>query len=217
MILITRPIKQAISTQQELEFLGYNSVIFSLLEIYPENFEMDFGSYDAVIITSQNAAEIVRKKLNDIPLFLVGEESAAILSDRNIKCAAQDAKELLAKIKAYPYKNYLYLSGDHISTKIDSKLKAYGINVERRVIYKSVAATKLPKDILQYITCILFYSARTAETFTKLVGDYDLSKCKALCISHKTADKIQSLKWKQVIVADKPNEKALFSLLYKTQ
>ena len=41
MILITRPIKQAIATQQELEFRGYNSVVYPLLEIYPEHFEVD--------------------------------------------------------------------------------------------------------------------------------------------------------------------------------
>lgn len=204
MILITRPIKQAIATQQELEFIGYNSVVYPLLEIHPENFEADFSKYDAVIITSQNAAEIVRAKLNDISLFLVGAESAAILHDKNIQFVAQDAKELLAKIKTYPYKNYLYLSGDHISTKI---------NAERKIVYRSVAVTKLPKEILEYVTCVLFYSARTAEIFSKLIGSYNLSQCKALCISQKTADQIEHLAWQSVVVARKPNEASLLECL----
>jgi uroporphyrinogen-III synthase len=207
MILITRPIKQAIATQQELEFRGYNSVVYPLLEIHPENFEVDFSKYDAAIITSQNAAEIVRAKLNNIPLFLVGAESAAILYDKNIQCVAQDAKELLAKIKTYPYKNYLYLSGDHISTKI---------NADRKIVYRSVAVTKLPKEILEYVTSVLFYSARTAETFAKLIGNYNLSKCEALCISQKTADQIKHLAWQSILVAKNPNENTLFSLLDKT-
>ncbi len=208
MILITRPIKQAIATQQELELRGYNSVIYPLLEIHPESFEVDFSKYDAVIITSQNAAEIVLPKINNIPLFLVGAESATILHDKNIQCVAQDARELLEKVKTYPYKNYLYLSGDHISTRIDQQLQA-----ERIVIYKSVAVTKLPKDILEYITCVLFYSARTAETFAKLIGNYNLNKCKALCISQKTADQIANLNWKSVEVSKKPDENSLLKLL----
>lgn len=208
MILITRPIKQAIATQQELEFRGHNSVIYPLLEIHPESFEVDFSKYDAVIITSQNAAEIILPKINNIPLFLVGAESATILYDKNIQCVAQDARELLEKIETYPYKNYLYLSGDHISTKIDQLIQA-----ERKIIYKSVAVTKLPRDILQYVTCILFYSARTAETFAKLIGNYNLSKCKALCISQKTADELMHLNWKSVEVAQKPDENSLLKLL----
>ncbi len=213
MILITRPIKQAIATQHELEFKGYNSVIYPLLEIHPESFEVDFDKHDAVIITSQNAAEISSSIINNSPLFLVGEESAAILYDKNIKVVARDAKELLVKIKMYPYKNYLYLSGDHISTKIDLQLKHQGVNVERKIVYKSIAISHLPTEILEYVKCVLFYSARTAETFAKLIGSYNLGKCKALCISHKTAEKIKHLKWESIKIAEKPNEKSLLELL----
>ncbi len=208
MILITRPIKQAIETQQELKFRGFHSIIYPLLEIHPENFFVDFSKYDAAIITSQNAAEIIYKQINDIPLFLVGEEAASILYGKNIKCVAQDANDVIVKIKEHPYKNYLYLSGDHISTKIDEQL-----NADRKVIYKSVAVSKFPTEILEQVTCILFYSARTALTFANLIGKYDLSKCKAVCISHKTAEQIKHLNWNEVLVSPIPAQDSLLNLL----
>jgi uroporphyrinogen-III synthase len=66
---------------------------------------------------------------------------------------------------------------------------------------------------LQHVTKILFYSARTAEVFASLVGKLDLTGCQALCISQKTAEKLSSLKWKDILIAQKPDEESLFSLL----
>lgn len=153
-------LSKAIATQHELEFKGYNSVIYlPLLEIHPESFEVDFDKHDAVIITSQNAAEISSSIINNSPLFLVGEESAAILYDKNIKVVARDAKELLVKIKMYPYKNYLYLSGDHISTKIDLQLKHQGVNVERKIVYKSIAISHFAnRDLRVCKMCFVLFS-----------------------------------------------------------
>lgn len=216
MILITRPLKHAISTQQELEFRGSNSVVYPLLEIYPVHDALPLaGDYDAVIITSQNAAEMVRNDqlIKTKPLFLVGDESALILKEHNIASTSQDAAELILKVKTYPYKKILYLSGDHVSTQIDQVLKEEGFDVERKIVYQSIAVTHLPKDILEFIRHILFYSARTAETFAKLIGHHNLSKCKALCISQKTADQIKHLNWQEIQIAEKPNENSLLSLL----
>lgn len=212
MILITRPLAQALETQVRIDFLGYNCVIYPLLEIIQIPNALDHVSqdFDNIMITSRNAAEFVKQKegfAKDKKFFVVGKETAEILSDYNVQVVGQNVEDLLKQSKNINLGNCLYLSGDHIS----HDLTQYG--VKRVVIYKSLAATHLPLEVFDRVDTVLLYSKRTAEIFKSLTASYDLSKCTALCFSEKIAQELGGLGLKGVKISSFPTEDSLLSLL----
>ena len=217
MILITRPIEQADSTQKKLSKLGFESKICPLLEIMKlDHLGIVDHSYDAIIITSQHAAQVALNIpwLKEKKAFLVGTKSAKILNGFDIKYVAKDSTDLLKHLQiALPAKSkLLFICGDFIADNLDTKLKKAGFKLTKSVVYKSVGVTSLDPETLSGITKILFYSPRTAEIFLN-VYQGDTSKIEAVCISNKTAEILSETKFQSVRVSEEPNEDSMLKLL----
>jgi len=213
MILVTRPFKQSLRTQEELEFRGYNCLVYPLMDIRPkQNWVAEIkDGYDGIIITSQNAAEIVKSHplLRAVSLYVVGGESSKILLEGNIKFVAEDSSELAKYLKKQNLQKLLFLSGDYVSTDFIKCAK----EVKRVVVYESVAINKLPLEMMEFVRHVLFYSPRSAEIFRTLITNYNLKKITAICMSKKVAKAIADLDWAEVKIAKKPNESSLLSFL----
>lgn len=221
MILITRPLENSIRTLKKLEALGLTGKIFPLLEI---NFDrlaiqnIDFNAAEIIVVTSQSAYKALKNfKISfNKPVLVVGQRTGELLKDSgyNIRAIRNTASELLDYIERNISRNkkLLYLSGDHIASDLDTKLLELGFNLERKIIYSSVAVKAMPESILQNVDKILFYSPRTAKIFTEVCPN-KLDTVSAVCISNNTAKMLNNLKLKAVYVVQSPTEKDMLDLL----
>lgn len=217
MILITRPIEQSESTQKKLSKLGFESRVCPLLEIMKlDHPDIIDHSYDAIIITSQHAAQVALgiQWLKDKKAFLVGTKSAKILNGFDIKYVAKDGTDLLKHLQInLPTKSkLLFICGDFIADHLDTKLKKVGFRLTKSVVYKSVGVTALDPEILNGVKKILFYSPRTAEIFLKVYNG-STTEFEAICISSKTAESLSGKSFKSIKIAEEPNEDSMLKLL----
>ncbi len=221
MILITRPLESAYNTLDKVKAMGLMGKVFPLLKIefnVPALKQIDFKSFDVIVITSQNISNALKKNSLSVdnPILVVGERNAGLLSESgfNVQAYKPTATDLLAYIceKVSLFKKILYLSGDHIASQLDTKLTSLGYNVKRRVVYSSIAVDTLPAEVLRDVRQILFYSSRTAKVFSEVCHN-DLSLVTAICISENTAFMLKSLNFKDILVANLPTEESMLSLL----
>lgn len=202
MILITRPQKQAQKTQKILQADGFKCKIFPLLKIeYFWDVLANVKDYQNVIVTSIHAAKVLVKssRFMQAKFYVVGNKVSTYLLNYGYKVTgvAATAAELVV-----PNHSTIHISGDYI---------AHDFGYERIVVYKSIAVTASPKDLLSDVETILFYSPRTARAFRNLMPK--LNNISAICISFNTALPLKSLNFKQILIAENPTEKSMLKLL----
>lgn len=174
-----------------------------------------------IIITSKNALRALegRENLKEIPLFVVGDQTALFAKERGfltVLSASGTSQELLHLIleKASPKKGILWhLSGDIVKGNIVETLKAKGFEAKQRRVYHIEEAKALPPSLLfdlehQRISHILFFSPRMTTLFIHLLRKKRLEKvtCQmtALCLSQDVLKEALELEWKKVWVSSKP-------------
>lgn len=219
MLLITRPIKDSLKTAERLAGLGFQTVIHPLLTIQNlSNINPDFSRYTHLLITSYNAITAIdTKHLNNLNAFVVGARSAKALKGLGIGkiIMAKDIQHLKKVIclKKPTSIKILYLSGDKITSGLFSYLKNHGFFIERLIVYKSII-NNTKAISLKSITNVMLYSTRTAQAFKMLYSNEDLNNLNLICISNKVANVVKSLKVKQILVANLPEEDSMIKLLY---
>lgn len=228
-VLVTRPEADALRTAKRLKALGYEAVIDPLLKIEAMEFEPVTGRYDGVIITSTNAIRAAGEKtiaaLRSLPLYAVGMQSGEAAFEagfRDIKTGG-DAFALAALLRKSltAGARLLYLAGAARAQDLAALVKDAGIEIELRVVYRAVPATKFSEDTIAYlrgegIGAVLHYSRRSAKNFITLLEKEKLlpeaSTLRHLCISDTAAAPLHSAGFR-VEVAHEPSEDALFALL----
>jgi uroporphyrinogen-III synthase len=225
-VLLTRPHDLAVVSQQNLLKLGVQSLIVPAIEIKYPDIQIVDNNYDAIAITSQHAAVAVERNawMKNIQAFAVGEktkESLVRIGLNNVVSSNGDALDLEETIaqSIKPPSKILYLAGDNVSYNLDGNLQAKGYDVYKAIVYEAIARSSLSSDeiddINSFVITILFYSSRTADIFCKLMSKYqiDLSNKIAICISESCAKYVAALNWREIRIADHPNEKEIFKLL----
>ena len=214
MILITRPLPQAISTQDKLQAIGHDSRIYPLLEIEFVDFDLH-DTFDYIIITSQNAAKALRTKPTiGAQALVVGQKTGSQIEQHGYEVVftAQDAEHLYKQIVlSIPrMASILYLSGNHIAFPLVQKLELEGYRITQKVVYNAKAIEHLPA--LTGIDTILFYSPRTARIF-KNNSQIDYYNIQALCISQNTARQLDGVQFSNLKIASAPDEDSMLELL----
>jgi uroporphyrinogen-III synthase len=218
-VLITREQESALHTANKLLAKGYGVVLNPLISIVYCDLEVvEKTQSDYMLITSFNAAKRVPdvyKDLSGIKLITVGEKSAEYLKSKGVDViyTAADAEDLMNDIVNVVQDNASidFVCGDHIASDLDVKLSNKGFQINKMIVYKSIAATTFKMSILKRIDTVLFYSPRTATIFAELVGEAKryLQYIDCICISQNVAQKIQEIGFKSVRVADGPTEDEL--------
>jgi len=112
----------------------------------------------------------------------------------------------------------LHIAGTRIAGDLAGRLEKAGFHYRRCVLYEARTADGLSDKALALLKAgaidgVLLYSPRTAATFSLLVekaGLYDaLLTMTAFCLSSAVAGKIGEIAWKDIIVADAPDEVSL--------
>ncbi len=231
-VLVTRPQEQAEVTAALLSDAGHRPLIQPLLDIEPCAVRFaDSGAYQAVVLTSANAVRCLGETgvRLDLPAYVVGTATAAAAKAAGfgtVRIADGDGLSLAAMIRRAldpQAGRLLHPSGEHVATDLVAILGAEGFAVDRVIVYRAVPRTSLAAPAAEALADgslndVLFFSARTAETFTEIVNRRNLQAAvgtvRALCLSEQIAATAQrELSWKDVSVAALTDQAALLTAL----
>jgi len=225
LVLITRPLEDAAATAREVEALGFAAFTEPMLTIHPLPFAMP-ENYHGLIFTSANAVRAAASVIenSDRPVYCVGDHTAEVARAcgwTTIASAGGDAGDLLRTLKAEgfnPAQKLVHLSGFDISRNIELE----DFTIERVVVYKAEKARELSARCLEIIdekgfAAALFFSARSAQTFTEVLEKHGRTRSvktiKALCLADSVVKSLRHLPWQDVQVAARPDFPSLTALL----
>jgi uroporphyrinogen-III synthase len=236
-ILVTRPHPDNETTAEALRARGHVVLLAPVLKFEPMAFrdESEAG-FGAIIVTSANAIRAVAPQLRDLglldlPLFAVGEHTAAVARHAGfdeVIVAGGDAASLRDKVmksargKVLKKKStLLYLAGADLSRDLGGELGAEGFNVITQTTYRMVPVRHLPREVCEGfaahdIAAVLHYSRRSARAFLEAARDEGV-EISALaipqcCLSEAVAAVLRDA-GAQALVAATPDESALFECL----
>jgi uroporphyrinogen-III synthase len=235
-LLITRPEIDAQPLRVELSARGHDSLIAPLLEIeFLADVRLDLTGVQALVITSANGARALDNRGIDnrgidlaIKIFAVGDASARAcraLGFSNIASANGDVSDLAALISRHikPQDGpLLHVAGTKVAGDLAGALETAGISLKRVVLYRARIAATLPPAIVAELSNnnldgALFFSPRTARSFVSLLQLADLSeacnKLTGFCLSQAVAHELRDLPWRNLVVAEAPNQSALLAAI----
>ena len=175
----------------------------------------------ALVITSGQAVPAVPLRLHGVPVFCVGDATAAKLrmaGFTRVESAAGDAEALAKLIIARNIPGLHVLAvGERHGQKLAADLREAGISVLRRRVYKVAKLRVMPEAIRAALTDqnfdgALFYSAETAGAFAALKPP-GTAGMQAYALSQKIAKSLQDLPWAAIHVAIAPTEADLMAML----
>jgi uroporphyrinogen-III synthase len=233
-VLVTRPSPDSEATAAALRARGYEVMQAPMLRFEPVACSGLDAEYGAVIVTSANALRAVEgqvERLLELPLFAVGETTAAAARKTGfgkVSAAKSEAAALrdlvLAGFKKRQFKKsdaLLYLAGADLSHDLAGDLGADGLNIVTVTTYRMAALASLSREVCEAfaantIQAVLHYSQRSARAFL------DASRAEGVeisalavphcCLSQNIAAILHEA-GAQVFSAASADERALFAAL----
>jgi uroporphyrinogen-III synthase len=229
LIVITRPRPQAEALAAGLGERGHECLIEPMLEIEPlPGGRPSLAGVQAIVLTSANAVPALFESARRLPVFAVGETTAAAARAagcERLTAAEGDAGALgrLIAARCHPGDGaLLHLSGEEVREELEQALAPAGFELRRQIVYRAVAARSLSPELqmaLRHGTvgAVLLFSPRTAGTLAALMRSAGLEEAlggaAALCISAAVAEEARALPWREVLIAATPSAAALVHLL----
>ncbi|HTQ71976.1 MAG TPA: uroporphyrinogen-III synthase [Acidocella sp.] len=219
-LLVTRPEPGASATAQRLAGMGHAPVVLPCLAVTPLPARLP-PHPAALVVTSGQAVPALPARLHDVPVFCVGDATAAKLRQAGftrVESAQGDAEALARLIIARNIPGLHVLTvGERHGQKLAVDLRQAGFSVLRRRVYKVTPLRALPEEIRTALKTgafdgALFYSAETARAFAKL-NPPGTAAMQAYALSQNVAKSLQDLPWAAIHVAIAPTEADLMALL----
>ena len=232
-LLVTRPADEAERVAAVLRARGHEVVVAPLLQIETiEDADYGEGPWAAVLLTSANAIRALtphrRDELINLPVFAVGPHTAEaarvagfskiISAEGNAADLAHVTAERLGNVRA----PLLYLAGSDRARDLAGDLGEHNIRVETVVVYRALAATRLParaRQALQTLSLdgILHYSQRSSAIFLDCaMADGLTEQARALthyCLSARAAEPLVAAGASNIRIASHPDDTALLELI----
>lgn len=228
-MLVTRPQQGARATAARIAAMGFVPVLAPLLRIERLAPELpDRGGVQAVLVTSANAFAALPREFSSLPLFAVGDATAARAREAgyvHVESAGGDASDLAALVSARCSRDgmpLLLASGEGQGSVVTETLGRGGFSVLRREVYAARPVGSLPEAArsafdAERLRSALFFSAETARVFVALTDDAGLSDrvrmLEALAIGDAAAVALERLPWRGIRVATRPTQDDLLALL----
>lgn len=191
--------------------MGLEPVVAPLFTVRPLEWEPPQGPFDAILLTSANAARHGGPQLGQfasLPCYAVGEataEAARAAGFQRVTSGPSDGAAAVEMMSETNVRRALHLCArDHIP------LSHSRVEIKRRQVYASEAVETsfdpLP-DVL-----VLLHSPRTATRFAQLVADRSAFRIAAIS---QAAAEAAGEGWREVHVAPRPRDEALLELATK--
>ena len=225
-VLVTRPMPGAERTAQRLEGMGHVALRAPLLTVRPTGEPRPPGAVDALLVTSAQAVPLLDGLPCGLPVYAVGERTAAHLREAGfseVRTGEGDAAALARLIgQAHPPgRALLHVAGRDRKPEPAASLEAFGFRVSVWTAYEAVAVPSLPETVRQALLghkldIILHFSRRTAATLLHLAEAEGLAPALAtirhLCLSEDVAAALADTGL-QPRVAPRPDEESLLGLI----
>jgi uroporphyrinogen-III synthase len=233
-LIVTRPEEEAWRTARALIRLGHAAIISPALDIVPDaKAAIPPRDYQAVLVTSGNAVAALAARSpspfgRETPLLAIGDQTA-LAAKRAGFSAARSAGGALADLVALAAQTLtptggplLYAAGADRSGDLASALGAHGFTVETVVVYRAekrprlagVAEAALKENS---VDGVLFYSRRSAAAFAAALAAARLAPLSeriiCFCLSEAVAEAIRPAARGKILVAERPDQIALFALI----
>jgi uroporphyrinogen-III synthase len=235
-ILITRPEPDGERTAQKLRARGCDVLLGPVLRIrHLEEADLGAGPWDAVAMTSANAAHAIerhsrRLELTRLPTLTVGRrtaDAARTVGFTNIASAHGNEQALAQLIgdRMARGKKILYLVGEDRAGDLAVAVAPHGVRVEIVVVYRAVAAERLPDAASAALRAgevngVLHFSRRSAVIYldcAKAAGVLDSAlRPFHYCLSQAVAEPLVAAGAIRVMIAQSPEENALLELVAPT-
>jgi uroporphyrinogen-III synthase len=237
LILITRPEPDGERTAQKLRARGCDVLLGPVLRIrHLEEADLGAGPWDAVAMTSANAAQAIerhsrRPEVTRLPVLTVGRRTAEAARAAGFTdiASANGAEQALAHlIGTYVVRGkiILYLAGEDRAGDLATAVAPHGVRVETVVVYRAVAADRMPEPAAAALRAgevngVLHFSRRSAVIYldcARAAGVLDSAlKPFHYCLSQAVAEPLVAAGASRVIVAQSPEENALLELVTPPQ
>jgi len=214
----------------KFQSLGHQISHLPLINIEGLKYELpNYSEFKGVIFTSSNAIKFFDIKNIDkkILCFCVGsatEKKAKSNGFQNVFAAegnVNNLKELILQNFNSSEGKLLYVSGEVISSNLDSELISNGYTIERVINYRANPIKKYDEVFIEKLKLKMpeityVYSQNSAINFLKMIKNYQLEtlwmNTNLMCISEKTSSILNEIKWKKIFLFN-PGEEEF--LLYK--
>lgn len=216
-VLILRPEPGASRSAARARALGLDAVVAPLFTVRPLPWSPpDPGSYQAILLTSANAARHGGEALagyTHLPCYAVGEATAQAARSagfQHVVIGRGDGAEALALLAQAGITHALHLCGrDHIA------LDHSGVAIDRRIVYVSEPVSSLPSAAGEAVgagALALIHSPRAATLFAALTPH---RASVALAAISGAAAEAAGAGWRSIDVAAAPRDEALLELAVK--
>ena len=227
-ILLTRPLEDCYEMILKFQSLGHEISHLPLINIEGLKYEpLNYSEFKGVIFTSANAIKFLDIKNIDKKLkcFCVGnatEKKARSNGFQNVFAAegnVNNLKELILQNFNSSEGKLLYVSGEIISSNLDSELISNGYTTERVINYRANPIEKYDEDFIKKLKLKMpeityVYSQNSAINFLKMIKNYQLEtlwmNTNLMCIGEKTSSILNEIKWKKIFLFNPGEEE--FSL-----
>ena len=232
-VLVTRPAEDAHALVAALDRRGHEALVEPMLTVAPADdmdSPLDLDGVQALLFTSANGVRAFAALSEDriLPVFAVGEASAAAARAAGfgvVESAEGDVTDLarLVDERLDPNAGALFHgAGSKVAGDLKGDLETGGFTVHRVVLYHARPVEALSDSLRTALAdgrldAVTLFSPRTAETFATLLGEADLlSACErlaAVCLSDAVAERVSALPWRDVRIAERPNQDAVLTCL----
>lgn len=219
-VLLTRPQADNTTLAKQLAALDIATVESPLLTIIPQTASPLQNTPDALLVTSRHAVHAC-SAYPDIPLYAVGEQTAALAAASGCRVIAAHAPDAAGLVAHLPqgHCRIAYLSGDFIRFDFAAALPL--AEIERVITYKSIAATSLTPAAQAalnagHVDSAVLYSPRSAEIFAALLPEKFRNRLSVYCLSPAIAETCAATGgWKAIKTSTEPTQAAMIELLAK--
>jgi len=229
-LLVTRAEPDGARTAAALAARGHEATLAPLLRIEPIAATFGPGPWDAVVMTSANAARALathprRQELVGLPAFVVGRRTGAAARDigfAQVTSADGNATDLVRLLNRQPARaRVLYLAGIDRATDLAAALSDARTRLETVVIYRAVTETRLPENVSAALAAgtidgVLHFSARSAAAFVAALDAAGLRtplELPQFCLSSEVAKPLAAAGAADLRIAACPDEGSLLLLV----
>ncbi|HYZ48245.1 MAG TPA: uroporphyrinogen-III synthase [Sphingomonas sp.] len=206
-LLVLRPQPGADATAARARALGLEAIVAPLFRIAPRAWTLPDGSFDALLVTSANAARMLDDRLDRAtPVYAVGEATRAALEAAGfmqVIAGKAGAAEIVRRAAADGVSTLLHLAGED-----RTEFGPAAVRIETRIVYAAEPCAPGPSldNALRQGAVALLHSARAARRFRELAGAGHLIAAISAAVLEAAGEG-----WEAVAIAERPNDDALLA------
>lgn len=223
--LIIRTMPLALQTAQAVTDLGYEPIVLPAAILKPTENLIEASNIQAFLVTSPNAPPLskIKREMLSIPVYAVGDKTAKACDDlgfESVISAGGDAAALAVLVadRLSPKNGaLLHLRGNEVAGDVNGLLSACGFDVKSVTVYETIEnpnfKSELPDILRNYEGIILFHSPKGAMRFKEAMAQCNLEKWRGVAISKAAASPLEDFGFKDLVIAQMPNENALLAAI----